>query len=115
MIRHAKRTSFARDWRSSVTASQSERDIKRKMAAPTKEVASVEQVMQFVENPERQRRLWDFKHPSHHDRNTKTMAWDFLSTKTGQSKDSVKRLYEMLRHQFRKVRSSSCLISCGYY
>ena len=66
---------------SSVTASQSEHDIKIKMAAPTKEMASVEQVMKLVENLESQRCLWDFKHPSHHDRNMKGMAWDFSSTK----------------------------------
>ena len=79
-------------------------------------MATVEQVKLLVENLESQRCLWDFKHPTHHDRNIKSMAWDFLSTKTGLSKDSVKRSYETLRHQFRKVRkSSSCLVSCGYY
>ena len=105
---------FEISW-SSVTASQSKRGIKIKMAAPTKEMATVEQVKLLVENLESQRCLWDFKHPHHHDRNIKSMAWDFLSTKTGLPKDSVKRSYETLGHQFRKVRSSSCLVDCGYY
>ena len=71
---------FKISW-SSVTASQLEHDIKIKMAALTKEMASVEQVMKLVENLESQRCLWDFKHPSHHVRNMKAMAWDFSSTK----------------------------------
>ena len=103
---------FEISW-SSVTASQSKRDIKIKMAAPTKEMVTVEQVKLLVENLESQRCLWEFKHPAHHDRNMKSMAWDFLITNTGLSKDSVKRSYETLRYQFRKVRGSSCLVSCG--
>ena len=85
------------------------------MAAPTKEVVSVEQALKLVEKLESQRCLWDFKHLSHHDRNIKTLAWEFLSKMRGLSKDSVKWSCYPLRHQFRKVRSSSRSVSGGYY
>ena len=120
MIREAKQMGFASDWRFELCSEFLGRPLlpanknvisKERWPHPTKQVASIEQVLKLDENLESQRCLWDFKHPSHHDLKTDVGV---SSKKPGLSKDSVKQSYDTLRHRFRKV-SSSRSVSWSYY